>query len=269
VYLEFLNIWSFSTSFSYSGQSLDTRILRGGSAMLVPEVWYGSCDVRTDPSERVLVSCSAGYSGSGNSSATQNYVEPGLTVTPFDALRISMGFRYSSNRDNLQYVDTRGEPADARYILGTINQQTLGATFRIDFNLTPELSIQYYGSPFASVGRYSEFKTVASPRADTYGDRFAPIHPVLRNGIYEVQEIGSSQIDYTFPNPDFAFSQFRSNLVVRWEYRAGSQIYFVWSQGKTHSTGDGNGSVTGAMRDLADVYPENIVLVKCSYWLSI
>jgi hypothetical protein len=27
--------------------------------------------------------------------------------------------------------------------------------------------------------------------------------------------------------------QFRSNLIVRWEYRPGSELYLVWSEGNT------------------------------------
>ncbi|NJO88192.1 MAG: hypothetical protein HC831_03895 [Chloroflexia bacterium] len=45
-------------------------------------------------------------------------------------------------------------------------------TARIDFNITPDLTIQYYASPFVSAGDYSEFKKVTSPKADNYADRF-------------------------------------------------------------------------------------------------
>jgi hypothetical protein len=27
--------------------------------------------------------------------------------------------------------------------------------------------------------------------------------------------------------------QFRSNLILRWEYKAGSELYLVWSKGNT------------------------------------
>jgi hypothetical protein len=156
-----------------------------------------------------------------------------------------------------------------RYVLGTINQHTLGATFRIDYNITPELSIQYYGSPFATVGKYSEFKSVTNPKAAEYSSRYTILNPVLKDGSYEISENDNSVIDYTFGNPDFNFSQFRSNLVFRWEYRPGSQIYFVWSQDRTNYIAPGNNSVFNALDNLRNVYPNNIFLIKFNYWFSI
>jgi hypothetical protein len=269
VHLEFLNNWAMSANCGYTAQALDTRLLRGGHAMLVPAVWDGSLYVRTDPSERVFFGLTASASRSGSHSAHDYYVEPDVSVTPFNTLRVSVGLNYSSNTDNLQYVGTKVFNDDTRYILGKINQHTLGATFRIDFNITPELSIQYYGSPFASVGTYSEFKAVRNPGAAEYADRFSSINPVLRNNNYEMSESSSGQIDYSFWNPDFTFCQFRSNLVFRWEYRPGSHLYLVWAQEKTAYLTPGGGSVSEALGNLQDLYPKNILLAKCSYWFSL
>ena len=72
-------------------------------------------------------------------------------------------------------------------------------------------------------------------------------------------------IDYSFGNPDFNFRQFRSNLVVRWEYLPGSTLYLVWSQGRTGSSSTGHYSFSNDMRELFDVVPKNVFLVKFSY----
>ena len=45
---------------------------------------------------------------------------------------------------------------------------------------------------------------------------------------YSVEE-GNGTSVFTFDNPDFTFSQFRSNMVFRWEYKLGSVIYLVSS----------------------------------------
>ena len=44
-----------------------------------------------------------------------------------------------------------------RYILGGIDQNTLSMSLRIDFILTPELTIQFWGQPFLACGDYSDF----------------------------------------------------------------------------------------------------------------
>ena len=269
LYFEFLNNWAVSSSLTYTSEALDPRILRGGPAMRVPAVWSLNSYARTDPSERVYADCSTTFSASGNRSYRGFSIQPGLSAMPLTTLKFSAGFSYSSNIDNLQYVDAKTAGNETRYILARIDQQTLGVTFRIDYNLTPEFSIQYYGSPFASVGRYSLFKAITNPTAADYGGRFQPLGPVLLSDSYEVPEVPGSSPGYSFGNPDFDFGQFRSILVFRWEYRPGSQVYLVWSHERTQYVQPGISSVGQAMTGLGDVPPQNIFLVKFNYWFSI
>ena len=269
LYLEFLNKWAISTSVNYTSEAFDTHILRGGYAMLVPAVWSHSFYVRTDPSEKMFFDLSTNLSTSKNQSQRYFSIQPGISLMPIHTLKISMSINSSSNIDRLQYVDTKSAHNGQRYVLGKIDQHTLGATFRIDYNITPELSIQYYGSPFATVGNYSEFKSVTNPKAADYSSRFAILNPVLNGSNYEISESNNSVVDYSFGNPDFNFSQFRSNFVFRWEYRPGSQIYFVWAQDRTLYSMPGNNSAYEAAGDLRGVFPNNIFLLKFSYWFSL
>lgn len=269
VYLEFLNNWAVSTSASYTSQSLDTRILRGGSAMLIPSVWYQSLYMRTDGSKKIYFEVYSELSTSGSGSAKSYFIQPLIRFTPVNVLKLSASVNYSGNRNDLQYVDTKTSGNEQRYILGKIDQHTLGITFRVDYNIMPELSIQYYGSPFTTSGKFSEFKKVTDPKASKYLDRFVALSPTMNDNTYEVSENNNSVIDYNFWNPDFDFSQFRSNLVLRWEYRPGSQFYFVWSQDRTVFVQPGNQILHDGMNYLTNKYPYNIFLVKFNYWFSI
>jgi hypothetical protein len=269
LYLEFLNNWAISTSVNYTSEAFDTHILRGGYAMLMPAVWSHSFYVRTDPSGKIYFDINTNVSMSKNQSLRYFSIQPGISIMPINTLKISMSINSSSNIDNLQYIDTKLVSDEKKYLLGKINQHTLGATFRIDYNITPELSIQYYGSPFATVGKYSEFKSVTNPKAVEYSSRYTILDPRLNGNNYEISENYNSVVDYVFGNPDFNYSQFRSNLVFRWEYRPGSQIYFVWSQERTKYIMPGNNSVYDAAWDLRDVFPNNIFLIKINYWFSV
>jgi hypothetical protein len=272
LYFEFLNNWAVSLSFTYTSQELDTRILRGGPAMIVPSVLSNNFYLRTDPSEKISFDLGASLILTESQSGRYYSVQPGMSVMPTNTLRLSLSLNYSKHINNLQYIDTIIINNSPKYLLAKINQHTLGATFRIDYNITPELSIQYYGSPFASIGKYSEFKNVTNPRASAYIDRFVLLNTTLNGNDYEVSENnpgGSGQINYTFGNPDFNFFQFRSNLVFRWEYLPGSQIYIVWSQDRTNYIMPGGNSVSKALNSLKDVYPNNIFLIKINYWFSI
>ncbi len=63
--------------------------------------------------------------------------------------------------------------------------------------------------------------------------------------------------------------QLNSNLVVRWEYRPGSTLFVVWTQGRNGFTPfAGPDGMRGDFRDLFHLHPDNTFLVKVSYWLN-
>ena len=72
-------------------------------------------------------------------------------------------------------------------------------------------------------------------------------------------------MDYSFENPDFSYVQFNSNLVLRWEYIPGSELFLVWSQGVTSSVGSSNGLFEGFETGILDERPQNIFLLKATY----
>ncbi len=65
------------------------------------------------------------------------------------------------------------------------------------------------------------------------------------------------------------FHQFRSNFVARWEYRLGSFIYFVWSGERTGNNDLSGISIGESYKQLKDVFPDNVFLIKLNYWFSL
>jgi hypothetical protein len=269
VYLEFLNNWALSATSNFTPQSLDTRILRGGRAMLVPSVLDNTVYMRTDPSKKISLDFNSELSGSGYNSARYYSLQPGIKYTPINTIKLSASLNYSGNKNDLQYITATSNSSEQRYILGKIDQHTMAITFRVDYNIAPEISIQYYGSPFATTGKYSDFKMVEDPRANNYYNRFSEIKPTLKGNTYEISGNSNVPANYNFANPNFDFSQFRSNLVFRWEYRPGSQFIFVWSQDRSAFVQPGQQALGKAMNSLTDVFPNNIFLIKFNYWFSI
>lgn len=268
---EFKNQWSFSANLIYHSKALDTKILRGGYDVMMPNAIMSFGSLNTDPSKNVIASLGYTYEKRGNNSAENYQLEPGINYSPVNNLKIGISANYSGNRDNMQYVTTVSEVPGNRYILGTINQKTLGLTFRIDLNLTPEFSIQYYGSPFISRGSYSQLKHITNPAADRFGSLFETYQdPVLVNGEYQLYDYTNGpRIDYTIDNPDFNFHEFRSNLVAKWEYRLGSFIYLVWSSDRSGITNSSHASFGESYKQLGKIFPNNIFLIKLNYWFSI
>jgi hypothetical protein len=146
-------------------------------------------------------------------------------------------------------------------------------TIRLNYTINPELSVEYYGQPFVSAGKYTHFSRITNPVADQFTDRYHVFSDEITykpaDNLYSVDEDKNGSVDYTISNPDFNFRQYRSNLVVRWEYLPGSTLFLVWSQGRTDSVTDGNFSYGNDIRDLFQKKANNVFLIKLSYWLPI
>jgi hypothetical protein len=165
--------------------------------------------------------------------------------------RTTLSLDYSDNHDDSQWfgniTDTDGT---THYTFADLEQQTLGLTFRVNYTFSPTTSLQLYANPFVSKGTYSRVRELADPRAETYDGRFQPYETGEEPGGFNVKE-------------------FRSNAVFRWEYRPGSTLFLVWSQGRQHSADlRGNRSFFGDFDDLFGSRSNDVFLVKVSYWLS-
>jgi hypothetical protein len=56
--------------------------------------------------------------------------------------------------------------------------------------------------------------------------------------------------------------------VLRWEYRPGSTLFFVWTQQRSGSDPFGDFDIRRDTRSLLGDRPDNVFLVKATYWLG-
>jgi hypothetical protein len=271
---QFKNYWSMWVDLDWSLSGVSTSALRGGPALKNNGNQSLFMGINSDDRRNFRVSLGGGHSRTrGNQNRFSN-VRFSVNYRPTDAVNVSLNPFFSDSRNETQYVSTESFLNNDRYILGQINQKTLGISFRMNYSVTPNLSFQYYGQPFVSSGSYSNFKRVVDARADEFADRFntftgQEITYDAANDSYSLDENIDGTSDYSIDNPDFSFRQFRSNFVMRWEYTPGSTLFFVWAQERTGSSASGNFSVRDDLRDLFNVYPSNFFLVKFNRWFSI
>ena len=185
-----------------------------------------------------------------------------------------MDAEYNESYSELQYVTDISYNDNTEYIQARIDRETLASSLRLNYTINPNLTVQYYGQPFISKGVYSNFKKVINPTGKIYNDKFTAFTPAQINNdedidTYEIDEDLDGTSDYNFANPDFTFFQFRSNLVLRWEYRPGSEIYLVWSQGNVQFGNDDRNILTRVRDEFSDNNLENIFLLKATYRLSL
>lgn len=268
------NYWSFGIGINPQGESLQSSTLRGGPSLRREGGWNIWYNLQSDERKKILFEAGGSSTTRDHKSTSSSYFHLGSSYRPNSALTLSIQPFYEIQKEKLQYVGERDFDAEKRYILATLDQKTLGLILRLNFSLTPDLSVQYYGQPFVSAGKYSDFKYITDSRARAYKERFRlyrdnEISYDEQKSEFEVDEDSNGTLDYSITNPNFNFLEFRSNLVIRWEYMPGSALFLVWSQGRSGYFSNGNFSFKNDFQELFDLHPHNVFLIKISYCFNL
>lgn len=253
--------------------TVDTRRLRGGPDLRYNPNFETQFVFLTDRAKKVMAKME--YSGRHylGQKTSYNAIHPSLTLRLGNRVRMVSQFNYSWNKDDLQYVATLekqdGENQEATYLMARMSQQTYGLTLNLQVNLTPDLSLQYYGSPFSSFAKFDQFKQATNTLSKKFENRFVPLSQEelsYDNKIYSWTADGQAR---NFKDPNFSFNEFRSNFVLRWEYRPGSSLYFVWEHNRSNQD-DMYYSNWGRNLDRMFSIPStNTFLMKMNYWFSL
>jgi hypothetical protein len=179
---------------------------------------------------------------------------------------------YERQVDTQQYVATFDRGAAAtygrRYVFGRIDRSTYSAKIRMNFTFKPDLNVDLYAEPFAASGRYDRFGelTAARSRDMRFFGEDGTTMTTLPDGSHAVTDHGST---FTVRNVDFNVLSFRSNLVLRWEWRPGSTLYVVWQQDRSNRDPIGTRATPGGLVDSLSAPGTSFFVVKASFWLSL
>jgi hypothetical protein len=242
--------------------------LRGGPSIEYPGNIYYWLWVGTDQRKKFSVEFNPEWQWGNNNYIKGSYYWMNINYTPINALKISIQPNLGFTRNDMQYVSTGEVNGDDRYIVGQIRQTTARISIRATFMITPNLSIQYWGQPFGAIGEYSQFKYITDASAEEYGNRYMPIPSSWMNSsgsTYNVDENADGTPDLSFGKPDFNFGQFRSNMVLRWEYIPGSTFFLVWTQERNGSFYDSEGPAYNRYSFDFQQRPHNVFLMKFTY----
>ncbi|WP_299187351.1 DUF5916 domain-containing protein [uncultured Aquimarina sp.] len=267
-FINYKNNWWTEVGAAHKPRIYTNTVLRGGPRWRFSEENFAFLFFGSD--SRKKFNFTMGYVNSGakqNNFTFHRYVLR-MRYQPFNALSISLNPEFERNPNKTQYVTEVDFAGTPRYITARIDQQTLSASIRLNYNINPNLTIQYYGQPFISRGTYTDFNYVNNPIASDLNERVTLYNDnqiSFADDLYSVDENLDGAIDYTIDNPDFAFVQFRSNLVLRWEYIPGSEIFLVWSQGVNGLGDPGDHLFRSLDNQIFGQQPENTFLIKATY----
>ncbi|MEY3702253.1 MAG: hypothetical protein RI891_1545 [Gemmatimonadota bacterium] len=165
---------------------------------------------------------------------------------------LEIGTGFDRRVDDTQHFANYGNPLSdtTHYTVARLAQSTLSITTRLNVTLTPTVSLQVYAQPFISAGEFTDRREIVAPEAHQYADRYRPYGTTTGS-------FGA-----------FTSRQFNSNVVLRWEYRLGSQLFLVWQQGRGDGANPGPFAPRQDLGRLFAAHPNNTLLLKFSYWLN-
>lgn len=270
---QFKNYWSVWANGSRNGFDIDRHQLRGGPSIRKPGSWRGSIGFETDERKKLVADFFVMRAWGDVNYRDAFDIGFGFSYQPLPSLQLSISPTYVYDRESAIYVETIDYEDDQRFIVANMNRKSIVLNLRINFSITPDLTIQFWGQPYFFSGDYFNFKNVTNAGSTDYYSQFHvysddEISYTESDNEYLIDENADGITDYSFENPDFSFYEFRSNFVIRWEYIPGSTAYFVWSQGRTGDHPDGQFSLSENMNRLFDETPRNIFLLKFSYRFS-
>ena len=251
----FNNTWSFHTGFTLGqlGETYCYDCARGGRAVRQDPYFAPWAGLNGDDRKAIVPYFWVNYwRGDGGRSHSLNLM-PEVDFKLASRVTAAVIPNYTRKTNHIQPRDpvTDAQGRVIHSVFSHLEQKQLGVTVRVTYPFDANLSLQVYAQPFVSKGTYSNQQELsATPRAAGYASRYIPYRD-------------------TTLSKGFNNKQFHSNVVLRWEYRPGSTLFVVWSQGRQQSDGaEGTRGLRGDLGDLFDLRPDNGFLVKLSYWIN-
>lgn len=243
--------WSTGGGIGKQPIGFDDRLTRGGPGGFSEGYQNFWSWLESDRRRRVSFNLFNGGGRNGVGSWFRDH-EIEVTFRPMSALTYTSGARVNRALNESQWIGLETDTRD-HYTFGRIDQTTVALTQRLNYTMTPNLSLQLYGEPFVSAGRYDRFKELADGRVRDYAARYTP---------YDYAANPS------FDNPDFNVKSFRTTNVLRWEYKPGSTLFVVWQQARENDDVPGGFRFGRDVRGIFGVAPRNVFLVKLAYWIN-
>ena len=270
----FRNFWNAHYYLGYDWPGKSDNLTRGGPLAGTPQGIFTEASISNNFTSRISLSGFVFYFSDdiGNWEQTA-----GLSIGGRVGHRMSFSVnpRVSREVSARQYITTvvpedgeygNPETYGNRYVFGNIYRSQISAQIRLNYFFTPDLSLECYIEPFAASGEYRSFGELRAPASrelNEYGIDGRTIEEV-DEGEYAITD-GSETFE--FSAEDFGVRSFRSNVVLRWEFRPGSAFYLVWQQDRFGFEEPGRRIRIKSLGQALSADGANFFAVKLSYWI--
>jgi uncharacterized protein DUF5916/cellulose/xylan binding protein with CBM9 domain len=245
----FSNFWGWFAELHYRERHFDDREVGDGTALEREGLIGLELEFHTDARRRVYFELFTQAQPIFNGLHVE--ADGKLTVRALPQLDFDLLPTGSYDFGEPRYAGPGANPGES--LFGKLTAASVGATLRATYTFTPRLTLQLYAQLFLAYKHYDQFSVfTAAPGQLGPAVHLANLRPTTQ-----------------FPsvNPDLEEGVFNLNVVLRWEYRLGSTLYFVYTRSQapdlTLMTGESARLDLGAIRrgPAADV-----LLLKLTYW---
>jgi hypothetical protein len=270
-FVQFLNYWSANLNLSngFPGTT-DDRLTRGGPQAERPPYYSLNAGISSDP-RKALVLNIGNFLQTGPGEGSFNDWFANLQFKPRPSLELSVGPSISWDKSEAQFLGRVADPAatrtyGARYIFASVDQTTWSLDTRVNYTFSPTLSLQIFAQPFIASGKFGATKEFAEPDKFKFLIYGKDVGVIADGRIYPNGQ--QSPISFAVPQPDFNVGSLRGNAVMKWDWRPGSTMYLAWQQTRNSFQPTGEFEFGHDIDKLFAARPDNIFLIKVSYWLN-
>ena len=265
----FHNFWNTSFSTQFRPRSQSDVLTRGGPLAGRISSWRFNYGLNSNFGAPRQIRLNGTYQFD-ETGGWQAQVNTTFRVTTSGKLEYSISPRYSRNLNRRQFIQTITGAGPAatfnnRYIFGDIDQSTLSLQLRVNYSFNPNLSLEFYGEPFASSGSFSNPGQLPEARSFDL-QRFNVIGRSSDGDNFLVEEAGEQ---FEVSDPDFLRRSFQSNLVLRYEWRPGSTFFLVWQQSRFNNIDRAPFVDPDDLTAPFSIPGDNVFAIKFTYWFSV
>jgi hypothetical protein len=252
---EFLNYWWMDFNIGKDFESMnDDEVQRDGPLMKRPASYFMGGDIHTDGRKMLAIRLSPSMWSMDDGKSYQRRMSVECELRPTTNFEFRIEPAYSHRISYAQWIDRYEEVVNNKtiyhYVFGELDSKTVDVMMRGNICFTPNLTLEIFFQPFVAIGDYDAIKELARPESYEFK-------------IYNINE-----------NKDFHYRSFKSNIVLRWEFKPGSTLFVVWAQSR-------EASLENPSLDDLELRPynrlkssftdngSNVFLVKVNYWLGI
>ena len=270
------NYWNLRSFAIHRPTVDDDRLTRGGPVVKRTGYDFGHLQLSTDARQRAVFDMSVETSRGIDADTRSLTLSPGMALKPAASVFVQISPTFNVDEDAAQYVTTVADPTATafygnRYVFSYIRTHTVSVDTRVNWTMRPDVTLQLFVQPFVASGAYTQFREFAAPRTVRKVD-YGPgqISYVDSTRTYTVDPDGSTGAaqPFTFQNPNFTVRSLRGTAVLRWEYHPGSALFLVWTQQRAGGDDAGDFRIRRDYSALLRERPDNVFLIKATYWLG-